>query len=267
MRILDSHVHFFDPSRPGGVCWPDAASALYRSTFPSDLVMAMSPRVLNGCIAVETSRRPQDDQWLLELSAGEELIKGVVLNLQPDRPGFEGRLARASESDKFVGVRMRPIERYDLSSAALHRSLACLERHGKTVEFGAKSVEKKKEFAELAGKYPNVTWILDHCGHPQSASIDEEWRAGIARIASSTNAVSKVSGLGGQPVTWRATLDTLVESFGAERLLYGSNWPVGTLAGNDDKQILAFSEYFGSEQEKFFFANARRAYGIGGSLN
>ena len=265
MKILDSHVHFFDPSRPGGIRWPDAVSPLCRPTFPSNLVTAMSPHVLSGCIAVETSRRPQDDRWLLDLSAGERLIKGVVLNLRPDRPGFEERLDKASESGKFVGIRLRPIEQYDLSSAMLHRSLRCLARHGKSIEFGAKSLGKKQEFAYLARRYPDLTWILDHCGHPQDVSVDEAWRAAIAEIASVTNVVTKVTGLDGQLTEWRATLDVLVELFGTDRLLYGSNWPVSTLADKHDSQVVAFSEYFKSDLERFFFGNARRAYGIGDS--
>ena len=254
MQILDSHVHFFDPMRPEGIRWPDAASPLCRPTFPSDLVAAMDPHPLSGCIAVETSRRPQDDQWLLDL------------NLQPDKPGFEERLDRASESSKFVGIRLRPIEQYDLSSTTLLRSLRYLARHGKSVEFGAKSPGKKKEFAYLAGKYPDVTWILDHCGHPQGVSIDEAWRAGITEIASVTNVVSKMTGLGGPLAEWRGTLDVLVELFGTERLLYGSNWPVSTLVDDCGNKIFAFSEYFGSDPEGFFFANTMCAYGLGGQL-
>ena len=266
MQILDSHVHFFDPTRPEGIHWPDPASPLHRPTFPSDLVAAMNPHPPSGCIAVETSRRTQDDQWLLQLSTGEKLIKGVVLNLQPDRPGFGERADRASESRKFVGIRLRPIEQYDLSSATLHRSLRYLARLGKSVEFGAKSPGKKKAFAYLAGKHPDLTWILDHCGHPQSGSVDEAWRAGIAEIASVTNVLTKVTGLAGPLVEWRATLDVLVESFGTERLIYGSNWPVSTLAGNYDNNILAFSEYIGSDSEGFFSANAMCAYGIDGPV-
>ncbi len=265
MQILDSHVHFFDPTRPDGIRWPNAASPLYRPTFPPDLVAAMDPHRLSGCIAVETSRRHQDDQWLLDLSAREKLVKGVVLNLQPDKPGFEDRLDRASESGKFVGIRLRPIEQYDLSSTTLHRSLRYLAHHGKSVEFGAKSPGKKKEFAYLAGKYPDLTWILDHCGHPQGVLVDEAWRAGIAEIASVTNTVTKVTGLGSPLEEWRGTLDMLVELFGTERLLYGSNWPVSTLVDKYDNQIVAFGEYFRSDAERFLFANATRVYGIGGS--
>lgn len=256
-------MHFFDPGRSSGIDWPEASSRLYRPTLIPDFVAAMAPHNPAGCIVVETSRRPEDDQWLLDLAASESLICGAVLNLQPDTSGFEERLARASEVDKFVGIRLRPIESYDLSSSSMQRSFGLLERAGKTIEFGAKNSDKKMQFAELAQRYPDTTWILDHCGHPpRGVEPDADWRAGIARIANTTNAVAKVSGLDGKVDDWRATLDVLLDLFGADRLMYGSNWPVCTLADNYENQIACLREYFDGESEKFFYSNAKRIYGL-----
>ena len=178
MRIFDSHVHLFDPEQPGGIVWPADDSSLYRPTMPSDLVAASKPLDVTECIAVETSRRPIDDQWLLKLADKTPMISGVVLNLQPDLPGFETRLDAALESDKFVGIRLRPIERYDLSAATLLSSFSLLEKSGKTVEFGAKTNEQKSALADLAERHSGTSWILDHFGHPKTCQvIDGDWLA------------------------------------------------------------------------------------------
>lgn len=222
----------------------------------------MGSEELSGCVAVETSRRGRDDHWLIELSENEALISAVVLNLQPDLPGFEDRLHNALGYSKFAGIRLRPIEQYVLDDERLLESFGLLERGGKTVELGAKSYTKKLEFAGLARMFPGITWILDHCGHPGSACIEGDWRSGIVEIARLPNTVAKVTGLAGDVRQWRPILDVLADSFGPDRLLYGSNWPVSTSRGRVIGQVPAFREYFGRESAGFFFANASRVYRI-----
>lgn len=264
MRILDSHVHFFDPARPGGVDWPAADSPLYRRTLPEDLISAAQPLRVAACIAVETSRRAADDEWLLALAANEPLIAGCVLNLQPDLAGFEARLNTALQFDKFVGVRLRPIESYDLSSAELLRSFSLLQQNGRTIEFGATSPLLKTQFADLAQRFPETTLVLDHCGHPdRSASLDNDWLSAMEVIAANTNVAAKVTGLGGMPEHDRLILEHLVDLFGVDRLLFGSNWPVCPASESYGNAVRALAEYFDTGADAFFYANCRRVYGLG----
>lgn len=258
MQVFDSHVHFIDPERPEGVVWPAESGPLRRELLPIDRQQAANGYELSACIAIETSRRPADDQWLLDLTLNEPIVIAAVLNLQPDKAGFESRLEAASKYKGFVGIRLRPIEEYDLSSDLLHRSFALLQKMQKTVEFGATNGATKRRFAELATKYPEMHWILDHCGHPHFDGWPEEaWLRDMRQIAALPNVATKVTVAEGDPESFRPTLQALKDMFGVERLLYGSNWPVSKV---DTVQFLM--DFFGADAGAFFSDNARRVYDL-----
>lgn len=214
-----------------------------------------------SCIAVETSRRLIDDDWLLRYAAGESEIVGVVLNLQPDLSGFADRLDKYVAMDKFVGIRLRPIDCYDLHGVPLATSLRQLERHAKSVEFGADTPQRKRAFAHLAAKYPTTVWILDHCGHPHKDSgLQDEWLLGIKEISTFPNVMCKVTGKYLWDTSWRDVLDKLLEVFGTERLMYGSNWPVTSLPDDIALAVGEVTAILGVAAEDFFYHNSRRAY-------
>lgn len=263
MRVLDSHVHFFDPSRPGGIDWPAIDSPLFGQALPSSLFAETNPLRPDACIAVETSRRPADDDWLMNLANRQASIKGVVLNLQPDTPGFEQRFDSAMAHEKFVGIRFRPIEQYDFTNHLLHQSITMLETRGKTIEFGAKTALHKDIFAQLARQYRGITWILDHGGHPPiNGNPDDEWLVGMCVIAANPNAVVKVTNLAENPEGFRSIFRMLLEIFGPHRLLYGSNWPVCTQSENDVSAAVPATEFLGDAAAAFFEGNAWRIYSI-----
>ena len=262
MNIIDSHLHFVDPSRPEGVVWPPVDSPLHRSASPDRLMTLYSGAALSGCVVVETSRRDLDDEWLMATAAKEPLVRGVVLNLRPDDGGFAERFDRALQSDRFVGIRLRPIADYDLSSRRLFDNLKRMAAAGKTVEFGASTAGQKRQFADLAGSLPELRLILDHGGHPpgdNDAGDDAiaKWRGGIRQIAALGNTVCKMTGGG------RRVFDGLASAFGTDRLLYGSNWPVYEPTATGMQQRLdTLRGFAGSDAPAFFADNAERVYGL-----
>ena len=90
-------------------------------------------------VLVETGGRPVDDERLFGLAAQEERVLGVIANLQVNEEGFAQRLAHRLGNKTFKGVRLRPIEAFDLSSPALLRSLDLLSGHDLLMELGVKS--------------------------------------------------------------------------------------------------------------------------------
>lgn len=258
MMIIDSHVHFFDADRAGGVVWPPVHSPLRAAGNAMPARRLAAGGSLAGVIAVETSRRAVDDDWLLALANDEELVLGAVLNLQPDADGFQARFDLACESSGFLGIRLRPIDKYDLGSNVLLRNLRLLDTNKKTIEFGAPGNRLKLAFAQLAESLPGTTLILDHAGHPTPDShADKKWHAAMREIAACPNVVAKVTMVEDEVSKWQLTLDTLVELFGPGRLLYGSNWPVCVLA-----DTVELKTYFGDDALSFFHDNARSAYRI-----
>lgn len=263
MQILDSHVHFVDTSREEGVVWPPADSLLLRSWTPTDFEQANSMHASARCVAVETSRRAADDDWLLRLADSDDRIAGVVLNLQPDETGCEERLRTALASEKFVGIRLRPIEHYDFADTVLQQNLALLGNASKTIEFGAKTDALKDQFVHLAQQFDGSTWILDHCGHPPLDCLpDKTWLDTMQGIATCPNTLAKVTALPQDPAHAGSVLEALLEMFGPERLLYGSNWPVCTLDKPAYSVVDLGTEVFGRDAAAFLSKNARRCYGL-----
>lgn len=263
MRIFDSHVHFFDPSRVDGVVWPAPDSQIYKRHLPADLVEASKPVELTGCIAVETSRRQEDDEWLLRLSDEYPLIGAVVLNLQPDLEGFESRLQNAVRNKKFAGIRFRPIDDYELTSPMLGRSIGLLGDFAKTIEFGARSVGDKLLFAVLAKRFPNISWILNHSGHPEHDwPPSSDWIDGMSKIAALPNTTCKISGDCLDGSNWRALIEHLMFTFGPKRTMYGSNWPVCDLSADRAVAVRELSRFLGAASDDVLVNNARQIYRV-----
>lgn len=261
--LIDAHVHFADITREPPPAWPPRDSGLYRSHTPEMLARAYVPLARVAFIAVETSRNPEDDAWLADLATHESRIAGVVLNLQPDLPGFAERLARYEAHPKFVGIRLRPIDHYDLGSQRLADSLGMLADCGKTVEFGAKSAEQKAAFAGLARTHAATTWILDHCGHPPAdGRAVEGWRASISAIAERPNTVCKLTGDYLDAQRWGEVHGHLRAAFGSRRLLYGSNWPVSTACTGKTFSPQALAAFAEDDAARFFHGNAADVYGV-----
>src|SRR5882757_8669653 len=82
--IADAHIHLFDPTRPGGVPWPEPSdTVLYRSALPARYTTIAQPEGVLAAIAVECSPLASDNDWLLSVAAGNDLIVGVIGDLDP----------------------------------------------------------------------------------------------------------------------------------------------------------------------------------------
>lgn len=275
MRVIDAHVHFIDLNRPEGVVWPSSDNPCCRNFMPADLGAEAGNTELDGCVLIETSSRPSDNEWMLQLCEQEPLILGVVANLNPESEHFSDRLQRLIPRKGFAGLRLRPIEQFDLQSSCLRENLQQLGVHGKTIELGATSFDRLHQFAQLACAIPNTICILDHFGHPSIDGFepDPTWLDALKAFAANDNAVCKVSGLMSfameQPAPreleyYQSVLGALYEAFGQERLMYGSNWPPARSAGSYLASFNLLKKFFeamnDSAVEKFFSANACQIY-------
>ena len=93
LPIIDTHTHFYDPVRPGGVPWPGKGDALlHRTTLPADYRAQSVPQPVTGTVVVEASGLVEDNQWILDLAAKDKFIVGFVGNLKPGDDAFAGNL-------------------------------------------------------------------------------------------------------------------------------------------------------------------------------
>jgi predicted TIM-barrel fold metal-dependent hydrolase len=238
--LIDTHTHFYDPSRPQGVPWPPRDDKLlYRPVLPKDYCALPVPRPVTGTVVVEASPWPEDNQWVLDLAAHEPFIVGFVGNLPVGSEGFAGYLKRFAANKLFRGIRLRDRKlEGTLDDPAFASDLKLLADHDLSLDLvGGMEI---LPFADrLAEEVPPLRIIIDHLA---GVVVDGKappagWVEKMKALARRRKIFFKVSGLvegtgrsdGTAPHDaefYRPVLDSMREMFGPERLIYASNWPV-----------------------------------------
>jgi predicted TIM-barrel fold metal-dependent hydrolase len=157
---------------------------------------------------------------------------------------------------------------------AWHRGFALLEKYGLSCDLDC-TWERMPKARDLAGTFGNTLIVLDHAGFPQDRTEEyfADWRAGMATLAKADNVVCKISGLGmgDHMAGGRWTVDSIrpyihgcLETFGVDRCLFGSNWPVDSLFGDYGPTLTAYltatADLTEAERQAVFAGNATRVY-------
>lgn len=280
LEIIDTHTHFYDPTRKEGVPWPGKNDKiLYRPVLPDEFVRLTKPLGVVGTLVVEASPRVEDNQWLLDLAAKNKVIVGVVGRLDPASDDFEKNLRRFAANPLFRGIRIN----HDAVKAGLKSNLVerckLLAELGLTLDVNG-GPDMPADVAILAAKLPKLRIVINHAANLRIDGMEPpaKWREGMAAAAKCPKVYCKVSALveqTGQKAAprelayYRPVLEALWELFGEDRLVYGSNWPVSSRAAPYEDVVGIVREYFTGKGEraaaKFFQRNSQAAYGGPGS--
>jgi predicted TIM-barrel fold metal-dependent hydrolase len=281
--IVESHIHFYQVTRPGGVPWPTPAEGpIFRDVLPPEYTaIARANGVVTAGI-VEASGIVEDNQWILDLVRGDRFYSFFVGNLEIGAPTFAHDLARFARDPRFVGIRgylTGPAEGITLSPAQL-ASLRDLARRGMTLDIISRGTKNPKDQVQaLCTAVPELRIVIDHLGGAKGPPpVDPTWELEIRRLADvCPNLYMKFSSFydmyaPGDVVfpaptdlgSYKAHFDVLMTAFGSDRLIWGSNWPVITLHGTFEAQIAIAEEYlaaFGTDvRDKVMFRNALKFY-------
>lgn len=277
IRVIDTHTHFYDPTRPQGVPWPDKGDTkLYRRVMPEDYLAQKVPRPVTGTVVVEASPWVEDNQWVLDLAARSKFIVGLVGHLRPGTPGFGEHLDRFAANPLFRGIRVRDRGIGEgVDPRALRADLRRLaDRHlslDVNVPFRA-----LPEVEGWAREISELRVIINHVALARidGKTVEEAWARQVRSLSRCPNVFMKISGLveatgnrEGAPREvdfYRPWLDFLWEVFGEDRLIYGSNWPVCEKFAPLEVVQKIPEDYFAPlgdrVLEKVFSGNARAAY-------
>jgi predicted TIM-barrel fold metal-dependent hydrolase len=276
--IIDTHTHFYDPSRPDGVPWPPRDDKLlYRTVLPGDYRTQPVPRPVTGTVVVEASPWVEDNQWVLDLAAREPIIVGMVGNLPVGTGPFARLLRRFAANPIFRGIRIRDRKLAGtLDDPAFASDLRLLADADLCLDLVGGS-EILPYAARLARELPSLRIVIDHLA---GVTVDgkaspADWLRAMKALIPSPNVFCKLSGLvsgtgrsdGTAPRDvdfYRPVLDTMLEMFGPERLLYASDWPVsGRFASLATVQGIV-ADYCRSHgrlvEEQVFSTTAKAAY-------
>jgi len=281
--IVETHIHFWQVTRPGGVPWPTPAEGpIFRDVLPREYTPIARA---NGVVAagiVEASGIVEDNQWILDLVRHDRFYSFFVGNLEIGASTFARDLARFARDPRFVGIRgylTGPPEGITLSPAQL-ASLRDLARRGMTLDIISRGTKNPKDQVQaLCTAVPDLRIIIDHLGGAKGPPpVDTTWELEIRRLADvCPNLYMKFSSFydmyaPGDVVfpsptdlgAYTAHFDVLMTAFGADRLVWGSNWPVISLHGTFEAQIAIAEEYlapFGTAvRDKVMFKNALAFY-------
>jgi len=281
--IVETHIHFWQVTRPGGVPWPTPAEGpIFRDVLPPEYTAIARA---NGVVAagiVEASGIVEDNQWILDLVRHDRFYTFFVGNLEIGAPTFARDLARFARDRRFVGIRgylTGPAEGITLSPAQL-ASLRDLARRGMTLDIISRGTKNPKDQVQaLCTAVPDLRIVIDHLGGAKGPPpVDPTWELEIRRLADvCPNLHMKFSSFydmyaPGDVVfpsptdlaAYQAHFDVLMTAFGAERLIWGSNWPVIGLHGTFEAQIAIAEAYLaplGHEvRDRVMYKNALTFY-------
>ena len=268
--IIDTHVHFYDPSRPQGVPWPPKDdSLLYRTVLPDEFVRLTKPLGVTGAIKVEASAWLEDNQWVLDLAAKNLVIVGAVGRLEPGTPDFRKNLERFHKNRMFRGIRLGKIQ----EGAEFLSDLK--EMAGAGLELDAIGPPALlAQLVRLTDRVPSLRVVINHLpfNAPKDEAARKEYQAALAELGKRPQVYAKVSSVV-RPVSdrvrddaafYQPSLDELWDTFGVDRMVYGSNWPVSEKVAPYATVVKVVREYFalkGQEaSEKYFWKNSKAAY-------
>jgi L-fuconolactonase len=275
-RVIDTHTHFYDPTRPQGVPWPGQNTPLYRTVLPKDFLEVAGPLGIRETVVVEASVWVEDNQWILDLAETNPSIVGFVGNLSPRDSDFKSNLLRFSKNPLFRGLRWRSdLVSLDSDLDPVTEAAKMLAELNLELDVNG-ACTTLPSVNRLAQAVPDLRIVINHVaqsGDPQS--IHPQWKDNVAEIALRPDVFMKVSGLpeqvlgeaGKSPTDteyYLPVLDHLWDHFGEDRLIYGSNWPVSDRGAPYEALYKIVHEYFSGKgheaAEKYFWKNSLAAY-------
>lgn len=243
MRI-DAHQHFLDyTAHPDQYVWMSGAySQLRRDYFPGHLLPLLKECGVDGTVAVQARELPEETDFLLALSDHNSFVKGVIGWLDLCGTMLDADLERYAVHPKLSGLRMLIHDQLDVNfadSPAHLRGVGRLGHYNLTYDLLLKPIHLPAAI-RLVDRYPNQMFVVDHIAKPDIERGEiEPWRSSIAEISKRPHVYCKLSSMITQAnwQTWLPDqitpyLDWALESFGAQRLMIGSDWPVSTCAAD-----------------------------------
>ncbi|MFT4148870.1 MAG: amidohydrolase family protein [Paracoccaceae bacterium] len=276
-RMIDAHQHFWSLSR-GDYSWPnDSVEPIFRDFCPDDLSPLLQRAGVSRTILVQATDTVAETEWLLELPRTFPAVAGVVGWVDLSAPDAIVMIDRLRADPLLKGLRpmLQNIQETDwILRPEVAPSLAHMERVG--LRFDALIQPRHlPSILALAGRYPDLPIVIDHLAKPRmGAGItpDDAWANGMRTLAARPNVWCKLSGMiteigpGWQPEDLAPFAALVLDAFGPSRCMFGSDWPVVTLAGSyqgwmDMAQTLT-ARFSAAEKERVFATSAAEFYGL-----
>ena len=278
--IIDAHIHLFDPTRPQGAPYsgPGPASGQVPiAAYPERYRRLAVPLGVVGAIKVEASPWIEDNRWILEVAERDPIMVGVVGNLEPDKPEFAEYLDRYHKNKLFRGIRYGNIWGRDIATQSTNSAfidgLKRLADADLVLDTTNPRVTLLEAVLRINDAVPTLRIVLDHLpsldpGAAEQARYDAALREFRTRRQIFVKLFEIIHRVNDQVPTelsaYRARLDLLMDVFGEDRILFGSDWPNSDGVAPIERIFAIAKEYFAAQPrtvaEKYFWRNSVAVY-------
>ncbi|MEO6848536.1 MAG: amidohydrolase family protein [Chthoniobacterales bacterium] len=276
-EVVDAHQHLWKPSE-FSYSWLEGLPALNRDFLYEDYLAAIAKTPIRKSVFVEcdidSPLQLEEVEWVSRYAAlSGSSIAGMVASCRPEEAGFESYLEKLQSFPLVKGLRrvLHVAPPGVMESSLFAENIAKLANYAYTFDLCVLPAQLPTIF-KLVSANPGVTFILDHCGVPDIKSNElDPWRENLRQLASCLNVYCKISGLVAyadpsscDATTLKPYFDHAVECFGAQRILWGGDWPVCTLATTLERwweitETLTQS-WSESDSTNLFSATAKKVY-------
>jgi len=274
--VIDAHQHFWQLGRFDYFWMTPDREVLKRDYLPGDLAPLLRKSGINRSIAVQAHASHEESFWLLELASSHEFISGIVGWTDLTSPELGKALDEFQTHPKFKGIR-HPLEAEpddawvvqpqvikglnELEKRAIPFDLVIFPRHLKYV-------------SKIRERCPNLKLVIDHLAKPDIASREfDDWACDIEAVAKLPAIWCKLSGMVTEadhhdwtPEDLRPYVEHVVNQFGYDRVMFGSDWPVCVLSASYEQVVNSLRQVLGSPGEvalaKVWGRNASDVYGL-----
>jgi L-fuconolactonase len=273
---IDAHHHLWRYLPPGPAWMADGMEGLRRDFLIEDLRAVTAEVGVTGTIVVETERTGEETAWLSQVAASDDLIRGVVGWAPLTSPAVVAELERIASLPKMKAIRHPIHDESDdqfLLRDDFNRGVAALKQFD--LRYDILIFERHlPQTIQFVDRHPDQVFILDHVAKPRIRDrVFSPWRENIRKLARRSNVYCKVSGMVTEADwdTWSDKvvspyIETVVEAFTPNRLMFGSDWPVMTLASSYGRWMAtiqsAIAQLSVTEKERILGGTAVEAYGL-----
>jgi len=273
MKIIDTHQHFwkYDATRHDWI--NEDMRAIRKDFLPEQLAPLLKENQVEGCVSVQVDQTTEETDFLLALAKEHSFIKGVVGWVDLRSSNLEDTLENYRDAKALKGFRhiIQGQAAGFMLQPNLIQGLKKLATQHYTFDLLIYA-DQLKEANEFIKQVTELPIVIDHVAKPNIKNSEiEEWKKEITALAKYSNVYCKISGMATEAnwETWTMAnlqpyLDTVVEAFGTERIMFGSDWPVCLVATSYAKWLNGVQNYFNTfsstEQESIFAGNAIKFY-------
>jgi L-fuconolactonase len=274
MTKIDSHQHYWRYNEKEFGWIGEEMQTIRRDFLPEDLKKELDHAGFDGSVAVQARQNLDETAWLLDLASKYSFIKGVVGWVDLCSSDLPRQLEQFGSHSKLKGVRHVIHDEPDIDfmlRPAFLKGIGQLRSYKLTYDIliFPKHLANTLEFVK---QFPDQVFVLDHIAKPDIKNgIIQPWKAQIVELARFPNVYCKLSGMVTEASwkTWKQAdfkpyLETVFESFGTDRVMIGSDWPVCQVAGSYKEVMGIVGDFIqtlsDSEKQRVLGQNAQKAY-------